>query len=416
MLVEPDGDGAAAEERPKRCCCGCCNGLLPPFARCLVSCSKSCCLSSSNCLSSCLSKSFYKRLDRQQEVWAGSGFRRTDEQLCYTDGYGDSEVAYGETAEDGLFFVANVRKSGQRGYVTRIYRWEELEDGAINEGELVKYRDLPSMKQPYGALAISGDVLAASNGSSLSLYSLTEGTLIAELEGEKHTKVIGALAMSGDLIVSGSRDSSVRLWSVRNQRSKRVLNGHGAAVNSVAISSAESVVVSGSDDATVKVWSIDASSLGECLATLQHEMPVYTVSVSGDTIASGSGDSLVRTWSLATLAQTRELVGHDGAVRAVRLAPGGVLVSGSGDGTAKVWELATNRCIGGWSGAGEAAIVVGLAVCEKLRFVACVSLTSFEAVKGSYHAPYRGNIEEEVRSVDFQGKLALWWQEESVVE
>ena len=42
-----------------------------------------------------------------QENWAGSGFRRTDEQPCYTDGYGDSEIAYGDTPEDGLFFVTN---------------------------------------------------------------------------------------------------------------------------------------------------------------------------------------------------------------------------------------------------------------------------------------------------------------------
>ena len=372
-------------------------------------------MSSSNCLSSCLAQSFYVTLDRQ-ENWAGSGFRRTDEQPCYTDGYGDSEIAYGDTPEDGLFFVTNLRKTGQRGYIARIYRWEELEDGALNEGELVKHVDLPAMQQPYGALAVAGDVLAASNGSSLSLYSLIEGTLTAELGGEMHTKVIGALAMSGDLIASGARDHSVRLWSVRNQRTKRVLKGHSAPVNSVAISATESAVASASDDATVKVWSTDASSLGECIATLQHDKPVYSVAVCGDTIASGSGDQLVRTWSFATLAQTSELVGHDGPVRAVRLAPGGMLVSGSGDGTAKVWELATGRCIGGWSGASEAAIVVGLAVCERLRFVACVSLTSFETKKGSYHAPYRGNVAEEVRGVDYQGKLALWWQEEPVLE
>ena len=78
-------------------------------------------------------------------------------------------------------------------------------------------------------------------------------------------------------------------------------------------------VVSGSDDSTVRVW--DASTGQELLVLEGHEGGVTSVAVSPDglTILSGSVDTTVRVWS-PTTGPVRKLVGHTSIVHAVAIA------------------------------------------------------------------------------------------------
>jgi WD40 repeat protein len=63
---------------------------------------------------------------------------------------------------------------------------------------------------------------------------------------------VSSVALSGDVIVSGSWDKTVRVWDRLSGECLQILNGHGSWVSSVALSG--DVIVSGSDDNTVRVW------------------------------------------------------------------------------------------------------------------------------------------------------------------
>lgn len=77
-------------------------------------------------------------------------------------------------------------------------------------------------------------------------------------------------------VVSGSRDATLRIWSIPDGHCLRVLIGHLAAVRCVQFDG--KYVVSGSYDYFVKIWNPDT---GDCLYTLTgHTNRVYSLQVS----------------------------------------------------------------------------------------------------------------------------------------
>lgn len=59
-----------------------------------------------------------------------------------------------------------------------------------------------------------------------------------------------------DLIVSGSRDCSVKVWDLKTPKaSPLTLYGHTGCINCVAIET--NVAASASDDCSVRVWDIN---------------------------------------------------------------------------------------------------------------------------------------------------------------
>ena len=60
----------------------------------------------------------------------------------------------------------------------------------------------------------------------------------------------------GNLIASGSRDTSVRVWNNNASAHCTVMKGHAAPVKSVEFNTDGSMLVSASDDKLVKVWDI----------------------------------------------------------------------------------------------------------------------------------------------------------------
>ena len=63
----------------------------------------------------------------------------------------------------------------------------------------------------------------------------------------------------GKRALSGSDDTTVRVWDQDKGRVSRLLEGHSGGVNSVAFSPDGSQVLSGSDDATVRLWDLEIS-------------------------------------------------------------------------------------------------------------------------------------------------------------
>lgn len=142
-----------------------------------------------------------------------------------------------------------------------------------------------------------------------------------------HTDFVTALAYGPPgslaeeaLIVSGSRDASVRIWSVDSaQEVGPPLLGHKYQVTAVAVLPASSsaratqpLVVSASLDATLRVW----DTTGACLRVLTgHTGPVLACLAVGETVWSGSGDGTIRVWDPDSGECLRILQAHGDSVR-----------------------------------------------------------------------------------------------------
>ena len=116
-----------------------------------------------------------------------------------------------------------------------------------------------------------------------------------------------AFSPDGTRIVSGGKDSSVRVWDASTGAELNVLNGHCGAVGSVAFSTDGTRVISGSADSSVRVW--DASTGAQLNVLNGHIYGVSSVAFSSDSnhIVSGSFDKSVRVWDASTGAELKVL-------------------------------------------------------------------------------------------------------------
>jgi WD40 repeat protein len=134
------------------------------------------------------------------------------------------------------------------------------------------------------------------------------------------------------------------MWYLNNGSLKTTLTGHKKAVNCI-LNVGNSIVVSGSADHTVKVWSVHNSSL---LFDFDNKTGGHTDEVSSlafinfDLIASASWDKTVKVWDLTTFSLKFTFDntngGHTGKVNCLSLLKNGLLASGSSDSSVKVWD------------------------------------------------------------------------------
>jgi F-box and WD-40 domain protein 1/11 len=94
-----------------------------------------------------------------------------------------------------------------------------------------------------------------------------------------HPRALCAVRMQGDVLATGGLDAVVRIFALSTGQLVRELRGHKGSVQSLALGG--SVLVSGSDDRTIKVWSlledVDAS---ECATLDTHPSAVRSVAIS----------------------------------------------------------------------------------------------------------------------------------------
>lgn len=200
------------------------------------------------------------------------------------------------------------------------------------------------------ALAFSPDgtrVLTGSDDTTIRLWNLETGRCLQVFEG--HTGLVRCIAWSADQsrILSGSHDKSVRLWDTKTGRCLRVLNGHLSHVRSIAWGADQRFAVTGAKDKTVRLWDLET---GCCVRVLAgHADALWSVAWNTDQfrVLSGSKDGSVRLWNLKTGHCMRVLEAHMGAVRVLagnRTDPRTIL-SGSDDGTVRLWDLRAGRCL-----------------------------------------------------------------------
>ena len=74
----------------------------------------------------------------------------------------------------------------------------------------------------------------------------------AKVESGHSSDVLSvAFSPDGKLALSGSRDTTLKLWEVSTGRELRTFNGHSSSVESVAFSPDGKLALSGSDDKTM---------------------------------------------------------------------------------------------------------------------------------------------------------------------
>jgi WD40 repeat protein/outer membrane protein OmpA-like peptidoglycan-associated protein len=146
---------------------------------------------------------------------------------------------------------------------------------------------------------------------------------------------------SGTLVLTASKDGSVRLWSAETGETVKAINAHKATVYTAYLSPDEKRVLSASADKTARVWN---AQTGDSIVTLTgHAGEVLSAlwSPDGGRIVTLSADSTVCLWDAESGKLLRRYCAHQGAVRVASWDSSGTrIATGSDDGMVCVWNVA----------------------------------------------------------------------------
>lgn len=157
-----------------------------------------------------------------------------------------------------------------------------------------------------------------------------------------HLSGIYSIAMHPklDLLFTGGRDSTCRVWDMRTKAEIHVLTGHTNTVACVQSQGVDPQVITGSADSTLKLWDLAA---GKCSATLtHHKKSVRAVALHPHefTFASASADN-IKKWKFPRGDFMQNFSGHTAIVNTLAVNADNVLVSGADNGSLHFWDWRT---------------------------------------------------------------------------
>lgn len=157
-----------------------------------------------------------------------------------------------------------------------------------------------------------------------------------------HTNGVMCLQHDDTILITGSYDSTIKVWDIETGEEIRTLVGHQSGIRCLQFDDTGKLIT-GSMDNTTRLWNWRT---GQCLRTFEsHTGGVISVHFDSQYVASGSMDHTVRVYDTNTK-QTFLLKGHNDWVNAVKIdSASRTLLSASDDCTVRLWDLDTRQCI-----------------------------------------------------------------------
>jgi WD40 repeat protein len=199
-----------------------------------------------------------------------------------------------------------------------------------------------------GAISPDGRyLLSGSLDTTMKLWEISTGREIRTFKG--HPESVNAVAFSpdGQLALSGS-GKAVRLWDIFTGRGIRTFAEHPDTVKSASFSPDGRLVLVGCGR-TVKLWDVSTGQDLKTYTRRKYRRPeMYSpaaFSSNGRHIASSGGwDFTIRLRNIHTRFGQGTLHGHSGLVTSVAFSPDGrLLLSGSMDRTVRLWDISARE-------------------------------------------------------------------------
>ncbi|KAK9173204.1 WD40-repeat-containing protein [Cryptosporidium meleagridis] len=199
---------------------------------------------------------------------------------------------------------------------------------------------------------------------SLNKYPFYKSTLI----GHTSTVLTMDISKCSNVIATGSKDETIRVWSTYSQECLSVLTGHTSLITALSFQKKPFIrgntsfyLFSASNDNTLKAWNIanimskdfskscknDPNSIIAIHNVIAHKKEINHINISHNDklISTCSEDKTIKIWSFPDLKPQGTCKGHLSGVWQSSFSPiEKIIASASSDYTIKIWNLNNFQC------------------------------------------------------------------------
>jgi WD40 repeat protein len=189
----------------------------------------------------------------------------------------------------------------------------------------------------WAAIAVAVVLVVAAVGMViyLNMFLNREGSPIAREPSGAKARPANAGRFLGNLDKEGPPLKEIRQFK-----------GHSGAVSSVSVSPSGEFLLTGGQDKTVRLWEIASGREVRQFKGHTDMVSVVVFSPDGKQALSGGGDNTLRLWDVATGNEVRRFEGHTDAIAGIAFLPDGKsAVTAGDDQTYRLWDLATGETI-----------------------------------------------------------------------
>jgi hypothetical protein len=206
--------------------------------------------------------------------------------------------------------------------------------------------DIIRIKQsPYNTNTNTNYVATCSHDNTVKIWNVSSSfdwTIITTYS--QHSSWVYALEwLDKDTLASGSRDKTIKLWSMTTGQTKRTIQTN-QVVGSLKLLNTNINLAAGLGNGDINIYNINDGNL---VSSLKGHTSVVEdlVQLSSDLLASSSDDRTVRIWNLTTNMSEFILTGHTDFVFGLKQITPSILASGSKDATIKLWDITSGKLI-----------------------------------------------------------------------
>lgn len=151
--------------------------------------------------------------------------------------------------------------------------------------------------------------------------------------------------VTNEWFVTGSSDSTIKVWDLASLKCKATISGHIMAVRALAISKRYPYLFSGSEDKTVRCFDLERSNspLGCQIRNYHgHLGGIYAMALHPelDILFTGGKDMSLRAWDIRSRAEIMTLTGHKNDITSIIASESDPqIITCSMDGTIRLWDL-----------------------------------------------------------------------------
>jgi WD40 repeat protein len=189
-----------------------------------------------------------------------------------------------------------------------------------------------------------GRIMASCSDGLLRLVNLASPS-ITSVHGHKSASSSIAIDGNGLLMVTGSHDGTLRLWSRLAFEATTLFSGHESDIKALAFSPDGRSVATGSLDTTIRLWDSNTAEATNVLREHDADVSALAYSPDGEYLASGSGTrpgkkSEIRIWMADDGEPFNFWECHDRSIVDLAFSPDSRLLAvASDDGTCTIWNV-----------------------------------------------------------------------------